>query len=355
MERTQSRYLRRIYTLLLIISIAILIYLANGILFPLILAFILAILIRPVDAFFQNKLRIPKAISIILTLLIAISVFASIFFILGMQLKDFVKDLPHIEKNISNVIRQLEDWITDKFGVSYDEQQRIVQENIRKINFISMKSFGSVTSALMYFVLVPIYMFLFLFYRSLLLTFLLKLVSGKDEIKMQVVVNDIKMIVRKYIIGLLIEIAVVATLTSVGLWLIGVRYALFLGLLTALLNLIPYVGILVANVISCLLALSGSDNIEIVIGVLGVMAAVQLIDNNLLLPRIVGSNVRINALASILSVIVGGTLAGVPGMFLAIPITAIIKVVFDALPQFESYGYLLGDEVPTKISWPKMK
>ena len=355
MERAQTKYLRRIYTLLVMVLIVLLIYLANDILFPLILAFILAVLIRPIDAFFQNRLRIPKTISIIITLLIAISALASILFVLGMQLKDFIKDLPHIEKNISNVIKQLEGWISDKFGVSYGEQQRIVQENFQKINLVSMKSFGSVTSSLMYFILVPIYMFLFLFYRSLLLAFLLKLVSGKDEVKMQVVVNDIKMIVRKYIVGLLIEIAVVATLTSFGLWMIGVRYALFLGLLTALLNLIPYVGILVANVISCLMALSGSDNLEIVFGVLGIMAAVQLIDNNFLLPRIVGSNVRINALASILSVIVGGTLAGVPGMFLAIPITAIIKVVFDALPQFESYGYLLGDEVPTKISWPKMK
>ncbi|MNE93126.1 AI-2 transport protein TqsA [compost metagenome] len=82
---------------------------------------------------------------------------------------------------------------------------------------------------------------------------------------------------------------------------------------------------------------------------------VQFLDNNILMPRIVGSKVQINALASILSVIIGGALAGIPGMFLAIPITAILKVVFDAAPGLEPYGYLLGDELPKALFWTKKK
>ena len=173
---------------------------------------------------------------------------------------------------------------------------------------------------------------------------------------MQIIVNDIKVIIRMYILGLLLEIAIVAALTTLGLWLIGVKYALFLGLLVALLNLIPYVGILVANALSCLISLSNNPDIQqSVLGVIAVIGAVQLIDNNILLPRIVGSKVRINALASILCVIVGGSLAGVPGMFLAIPLTAILKVVFDAVPNLEPYGYLLGDELPKALFWTKKK
>lgn len=184
----------------------------------------------------------------------------------------------------------------------------------------------------------------------------MKLVPAKSSERMQIIVNDIKVIIRMYILGLLLEIAIVAALTTLGLWLIGVKYALFLGLLVALLNLIPYVGILVANALSCLISLSNNPDIQqSVLGVIAVIGAVQLIDNNILLPRIVGSKVRINALASILCVIVGGSLAGVPGMFLAIPLTAILKVVFDAVPNLEPYGYLLGDELPKALFWTKKK
>ncbi|TSJ47738.1 AI-2E family transporter [Fluviicola chungangensis] len=357
MENVHVNYQKRIFTILLLVVIAAIIYLGNDILFPIILAFIFGVLIRPIDAFFQHKWHFPKLLSVIITVAIAIIIFAAILLLLGFQLKDFFSDLPTLEKNMMKVIHDLGDWINKTFGVTNFQQEKIVKENFMKGGkFLSMKNFGSFTGALVNFILVPLYLFLFLFYRELLLGFLNKLVPPKSSERMQIIVNDIKVIIRMYILGLLLEIAIVATLTTLGLWLIGVKYALFLGLLVSLLNLIPYVGILVANFLSCLISLSNNPSLEqSVLGVIAVIGAVQLIDNNILLPRVVGSKVRINALASIICVIVGGSLAGVPGMFLAIPITAIIKVVFDAVPNLEPYGYLLGDEMPKALFWTKKK
>lgn len=358
MENLQVNYLKRIFTILLLVVIAVVIYLGSSILFPVILAFILGVLIRPIDAFLQNKWHFPKIISVIITVAIALVFFIGILLLVAFQLKDFFDDLPTVEKNMTKVIHDLGDWINKTFGVSNFQQEKIVKENLMKSgNFVSMANFGSFTGALMDLILIPLYLFLFLFYRSLLLGFLIKLVPPASTEKMQIVVNDIKVIIRKYILGLLLEIAVVAALTTLGLWVIGVKYALFLGLLTSLLNLIPYVGIIIANILSCLISLSNNPSLEqSVLGVLAVIGVVQLIDNNILLPRIVGSNVRINALASILCVIIGGSLAGVPGMFLAIPLTAILKVILDAVPNLEPYGYLLGDELPKKaVFWTKKK
>lgn len=356
MENLQAKYMKRIFTILLLTAIIVIICLASDILFPLLLAFIFAVLIRPIDSFLQKKWRFPKVLSVILTVAIAIVFFAGVMFLLGLQLRDFFDDLPTLEKNMTKVLHDIEGWINKTFGVTHFQQEKMVKENFKKGNFFSMESFGSVTGALVNFILVPLYLFLFLFYRSLLLEFLMKLVPAKSSERMQIIVNDIKVIIRMYILGLLLEIAIVAALTTLGLWLIGVKYALFLGLLVALLNLIPYVGILVANALSCLISLSNNPDIQqSVLGVIAVIGAVQLIDNNILLPRIVGSKVRINALASILCVIVGGSLAGVPGMFLAIPLTAILKVVFDAVPNLEPYGYLLGDELPKALFWTKKK
>jgi predicted PurR-regulated permease PerM len=357
MEQTQINYQKRIFTILLLVVVSAIIYLGSSILFPVILAFIFGVLIRPIDSFLQNKWHFPKILSVIITVAIAIVIFAGVLFLLGLQLKDFFSDLPTLEKNMMKVIHDLGDWINKTFGMTNFQQEKIVKENLMKGgNLVSMESFGNITGALVNFILVPLYLFLFLFYRELLLGFLMKLVPAKSAERMQIIVNDVKVIIRMYILGLLLEIAIVAALTTLGLWLIGVKYALFLGLLVSLLNLIPYVGILVANFLSCLISLSNNPNLEqSVLGVLAVIGVVQLIDNNILLPRIVGSKVRINALASILCVIIGGTLAGVPGMFLAIPITAILKVVFDAVPNLEPYGYLLGDELPKALFWTKKK
>lgn len=357
MENSQVNYQKRIFTILLLVVLVAIIYLGSSILFPVVLAFIFGVLIRPIDSFLQNKWHFPKILSVIITVAIAIIIFAGVMFLLGLQLKDFFSDLPTLEKNMMKVIHDLGDWINKTFGMTNFQQEKIVKENFMKGgSLISMENFGNITGALVNFILVPLYLFLFLFYRELLLGFLMKLVPSKSAERMQIVVNDIKVIIRMYILGLLLEIAIVAALTTLGLWLIGVKYALFLGLLVALLNLIPYVGILVANFMSCLISLSNNPNLEqSVLGVLAVIGVVQLIDNNILLPRIVGSKVRINALASILCVIIGGTLAGVPGMFLAIPVTAILKVVFDAVPNLQPYGYLLGDELPKAVFWTKKK
>nr|WP_294861339.1 AI-2E family transporter [uncultured Fluviicola sp.] len=357
MENSHVNYQKRIFTILLLVVVTAIVYLGSGILFPVVLAFIFGVLIRPIDSFLQKKWHFPKILSVIITVAIAVVIFAGIMFLLGLQLKDFFSDLPTLEKNMMKVIHDLGNWINKIFGVTNFQQEKIVKENFMKGGkLVSMESFGTITGALMNFILVPLYLFLFLFYRELLLGFLMKLVPSKSAERMQIVVNDIKVIIRMYILGLLLEIAIVAALTTLGLWLIGVKYALFLGLLVSLLNLIPYVGILVANFLSCLISLSNNPNLEqSVLGVLAVIGAVQLIDNNVILPRVVGSKVRINALASILCVIIGGTLAGVPGMFLAIPITAILKVVFDAVPNLEPYGYLLGDELPKSLFWTKKK
>jgi predicted PurR-regulated permease PerM len=354
MIKTEPNYQKGIFTILVIVGLIALIYLTSDILFPLIFAFILAVLIRPIDSFLQKKWKFPKILSIVITLLITLAFFAGILFLLGAQLKSFFNDLPQTEKNVTKIIHDTTHWISHTFGISNNQQEKIVKDNLKGSNFVSMERFGSITEVLMYFLLIPIYLFLFLFYRSLLLGFLMRLVSKQVTEQMQVVVNDIKVIIRRYILGLLIEILVVAALTSLGLWLIGVKYAIFLGLITALLNLIPYVGIIIANLLSCLISLSNNPSFEqSVLGVLAVIGFVQFLDNNILMPRIVGSKVRINALASILSVIIGGSLAGVPGMFLAIPVIAILKVVFDSIPSLEPYGYLLGDELPKAFFWTK--
>jgi predicted PurR-regulated permease PerM len=128
--------------------------------------------------------------------------------------------------------------------------------------------------------------------------------------------------------------------------ILGIKHALLIGVIFAILNLIPYIGALVGNVIGVLLTLTSSQELGPILTVLVTIAIVQFLDNNILMPRIVGSKVKINALASIVGVIIGGSLAGIAGMFLSLPTIAVLKIIFDRTDNLKQWGVLLGDEIP---------
>lgn len=339
----------------LIALLLTLIYVASDILFPLVMAFLFAILIRPISKFLNEKLRFPKIIAISFTLLLALSFVVGLILFLTVQISEFLTDLPTIKHNLNENIRNLQVWISQTIGLTVSEQETYVGNTVNSTELISSNSLNSISNSFLFLVLIPIYTFLILNYRSLLLGFLLKIVPSKNLANLQEILGEIKSVIRNYIVGLLLEVLVVAVLTGFGLWLVGVKYAIFLGVFTALLNLIPYIGILFAASFSCFIALSGTTNLSVVIGVVAVNLIVQFIDNNILIPKIVGSKVSINALTSMVGVIIGGSLAGISGMFLAIPIIAILKVIFDRVPSLKPYGYVMGDDVPKSFDWNKIR
>jgi predicted PurR-regulated permease PerM len=159
-------------------------------------------------------------------------------------------------------------------------------------------------------------------------------------------IRETKMIIKSYLVGLLIQISYITFLLGATLMIIGIKHALLIGVIFAILNLIPYVGALIGNVVGVALTLTSSQEIWPIWTVLITIAVVQFLDNNILMPRIVGSKVKINALASIVGVLVGGALAGISGMFLSLPIIAILKIVCDRSNNLRQWGVLFGDEKP---------
>jgi predicted PurR-regulated permease PerM len=196
--------------------------------------------------------------------------------------------------------------------------------------------------------LLPIYIYLILFYRNLLLRFVFLWFPEENHQKVREAMLETKVIIKSYLLGLLIQITYVTILLGGILLIIGIKHALLIAVIFAFLNLIPYVGALIGNLIGVMLTLTSSDEVWPILAVLGTIAFVQFLDNNILMPRIVGSKVKINALAAILGVFLAGTLAGISGMFLSLPIIAILKVTFDRSNIFKHWGVLLGDELPTQ-------
>lgn len=352
---TQNSIVKIASAFFIVGCILLLIYFGSDILFPLIMALLLGVLLRPISKFLEEKVRIPKLIAIGLTVIFGVCLLTGVLMFMSQQISTFINDLPTIKKNLHSNIWLIQNWINNQFGFSIAEQKDYVDSTLSQINIITPSSLNTVTNGIMYIVLIPIYTFLILNYRTLLLGFLLKLVPNKDIENLQEIINEIKSVIRSYITGLFIEVIIVAILTSFGLWLVGVDYYIFLGVMTAFLNLIPYVGIIVACTISGFIALSGSTDPSLILGVIIVNIIVQFIDNNILIPKVVGSKVSVNALASIVGVIIGGSLAGIPGMFLAIPMIAVLKVIFDRNQTLKPFGYLMGDTIPKSFDWNKIR
>lgn len=342
-------YAKLFFVLASLSIIGFIVYVAHSIITPILISMLFAILLRPVVRFCRNRLRFPHVLAALTAVVLFGLCLLGILIFVSYGISDMASDWDKIKANLEIHFSNLQSWIEKKFNITSLEQQQYIKEaeqkSLSKGASIMSNTILSFTDFLMNFVLIPIYTFLFLLYRNLFLQFLLKVFKGHQE-RLQNILVEIKSAVLSYLLGLMIEMIIVSVLTSIGLSIIGVNYAILLGAITGLLNLVPYIGILVAAVLSIVTTLTTTADLSVIFGVVIVNVIVQFLDNNLLVPMVVSSKVRINALVSIVVIVIGGVLGGIAGMFLAIPMVAIIKVVFDRIEMLEPWGYLLGDDIP---------
>ena len=344
---TRPHYHQFSLTLLSLTILTAAIYLGQDILVPLAMSGLIAVLLRPVERRL-NQWGAHKAIAISLAVLLAIILVSGVAILISIQLSDFTDDLPKVRRNLNDSFHDMKQWVRREYNVSYRDQDKYLQKAQEQTldSLQSTDTLGFITGPLGTLTLIPIYVFLLLYYRTMLLHFVVVLFSEKHTARVKEVLGEVKAVVQNYMVGLLIETACVAALNFVGLLILGVQYALLLSVMAAILNLIPYIGGLVATALTVLVTFSNNPELSVALGVVGVFLVVQFIDNNVFVPLIVASKVRVNALVSILGVLIGGTLAGVSGMFLSIPAIAILKVIFDRVDSLRPWGVLLGDQTP---------
>ena len=341
---------RSIELLGVVLIIAILVV-GRNIIMPVIMAFFISIMLLPIYRFLRNK-KFPESIAIILPILFVLLFIAGIVWFFSAQIGILVDDFPQIKQNVAKHLQSLNEWIESFSGVESEKQTAFLKTKSDDLLTMGGKAASgaavTLSSVFVFVGLLPIYIYLILFYKDILLRFTFMWFKTDDHPKVKEVVYETESIIKSYLVGLLIQVSYMTILLGGILMLIGIKHALLIGVIFAILNLIPYVGALIGNLIGVLLTLTSSTELWPVITVLGVIAVVQFLDNNILMPRIVGSKVKINALFSILGVLIGGSIAGVSGMFLSLPIIAVLKIIFDRTEQFKQWGVLLGDERPTK-------
>jgi len=339
-----------------LIALGYLVVLGKDLIDPLIFGFLFAILLLPICNFFEKKFCLYRSIASLISILLLVAFIGSILYLVGSQISRVADDWPMLKKQVGQSIDQIREWVQTRFHINMDKQMDYVHDATNKLmasgSSVIGTTLGAVSSLMLFYSFILIFTFLILLYRRLLLRFLVWVFRDDNSPIVHDVVGNIQNILRKYILGLMLEMVVVSAIACTAFLLIGIKYALLLGLIVGLFNIVPYVGIFTALFLSSLITFATGNPQNVLYVALSVII-LHAVDSNVLLPTIVGSKVRLNALISFLGIVIGEMIWGLSGMFLAIPVIAILKICFDRIESLKPWGFLLGGEYEYKKSAEK--
>ena len=344
---------------LVLIGFCILGYLvivAKDLLDPLLFGFLFAVLLLPLANFLEKKLRLPRSASSFVAILLMVGFVGGILYLVGAQISNLASDWPMLKKQVDQSVDGLQEWVQHAFQIDATKQMTYVDNTARKImasgGAVLETTFGAISSLMLFYIFIMIFTFFILFYRRLLFRFVISVFQDDHSHVVVDIAENVQKILRQYIFGLLLEMVIVSAVAMTAFWIIGIKYAALLGLIVGLFNIIPYLGIFTALFLSVLITFAtGTISETITVG--ASVIAIHVLDANVLLPAVVGSKVRLNALITFIGIILGEMLWGLSGMFLSIPIIAIFKIIFDRIDSLKPWGYLLGGDYEYKESAQK--
>jgi predicted PurR-regulated permease PerM len=337
------------YTVILL-GLVLLIYTLQqfkAVLMPLAFGLLFALLLLPLTRDLEKKLRFPRPLAIFTSILLVIVILSLVVWFLSMQLVSLTSELDSIGQNMQKLIVKGQNFFVENFGIAPPNKSELIQNAIGGLQDFTTTFLGSTisitTGAITILTLVPIFVFLLLYYRDHLEQFMFKFVAKDKRSGVIQTVTNIQHVVQSYISGLMIVIVVVALLNSAGLLILGVKYAIFFGVFASILTIIPYIGILIGASLPALFTLATTGNLLDAVLVVIVFMFVQFLEGNFITPFVVGSKVSLNPFAAILALLVGGEIWGAAGMILSIPIIAMMKVIFDVYEPLQPIGFLMAD------------
>ena len=329
-------------------------YYAKPFLVPLCFGGLLAMLFLPLNRWFESK-KIPKSLSILFCILIFLGLITGIIWLISWQISDLASESTNVENKILKMISQAKDYIGTHFGISKKQQEKIITEQAEQ-NGAMLSNFGSsLTGFVVDFILMLVYIFLLMFYRSRIKTFILQLISSQQKKNTETIIHDIQKVSQQYITGLGMMIACLWIMYSIGFSIVGVKYAVLFAIICGLLEIIPFIGNLTGTLLAILMVIIQGGGAGMVLGVVITYLIVQFLQTYLLEPLVVGAEVNINPLFTIIILVVGELIWGIPGMVLAIPLLGIIKIICDHIPSLKPYGYLIGSDRKKKTIFLKRK
>lgn len=345
-EFNQARSIKIASNLLMLALIVLICYALQSIIVPILFSIIFSVLMLPICERLE-KWGMGRAIASFLTLLLLILIILGLGYLVVSQTINIGQDASDIVNKIRSLGLRILEWGSDQFNMSKNEIiQRAESElanSASSIGGYATNLLNSIGNSLSFGILVPIMIFFFLYYREFFKEFFFRVFSSTPREEIENVLAKIYDVLQNYLVGLITVMGIVGILNTIGLMILGIEYAWFFGALAALLTIFPYIGIFIGSLVPALFALATKDSAWYAAGVIIWFQAVQTLEGNFITPKVVGGKANLNPLVSLLSFFLGGMLFGITGMILALPLLAILKVIFDSIPDTKAYGFLLSE------------
>ncbi|TDS58108.1 AI-2E family transporter [Myroides indicus] len=311
------------------------------------LGLLIAVLLIPVSNFLETRIRIPRVVSALLVVFLFVVIIASVFAVIGSQIAGLKEDWPAFQKQLMDSAGIVQNWIYNRFGIEQVRQISYLEEAASNsldtgTNLLG-KAVSSLSTVLMFVFFSLLYAVFLLIYRRHLVKFLMISFRETHQEVVLDIVTQIQNMVKKYLMGLILQMAIVSIMALIAFSVMGIKYSFMLAIITGVLNVLPYIGVLVALIISVLITFATASATKVLL-VISAYIVIHLIDGNIVMPKIVGSKVKVNSLVVVIGLIIGEMMWGIFGMLLTIPSLAILKIVFDRVKSLKPWGFLLGEE-----------
>lgn len=336
--------LRAVLILTLVTTAAVMVF-ARNVFYPVFLAILLSYLLYPVVKFLEKIVK-HSGVATLISVLLGMIVFIGIFFLLYQQLSVFVDDLPGFQEQAFVNLNDLQGYISRNSPFTFKSDDWIKDQitNVLQAqeNYFS-QIFNATTSTLVALGIQPVYVFFMLYYRNHFRKFLFQITQPKNYPTLEKIILEISYVTKNYVTGIVIVVFILCIINTLGLMIVGIEYALLFGVISALLNFIPYFGTLIGGSIPLLYTLISPEPSH-AFGVIILFMIVQVLENNFLTPYITGGRVAINPLFTIFAIIIGGFAWGVPGMLLSVPFLGIFKVICQNVEPLKPIAFVLSSK-----------
>lgn len=336
---------RLAYFLISIVIIGLILIEGQSILAPMAFAGLFAFMLQPVSNFFERLLH-NRVAAIFVTFVVALLPILLLLAFFSFQIANVIGNMSGLFDQLRTGLQDAVNWLGGNLGLDRSETQDWLTNNLSAVletplNLIT-SSLSSSTSIITGLLICAIYTFFFLLYRTAFKNFALTQFDQHNRAKARSIIYKVQKLSQRYFYGLLLVMAILGILNSVGLWLIGIKYPFFWGFLGAVLAVIPYIGTTLGGTFPFIFSLATTDTWWQPLAVILLYVTIQSIEGNFITPKVVGSSVKINPLAAIVALLIGGAIWGIAGLILALPMVATLRILFGYFDILKPVGELMS-------------
>jgi predicted PurR-regulated permease PerM len=339
MTITTSSIIKKLLVLFLVFAG---LHYAKEFLMPLAIGAVLATLFLPFCKWMEEK-KVPRGLATFICLLVLLLVIGGISALIGWQISELVNDVALIKQKAGETADRIQQYVYSHFGITAEKQSQLLKDQQGSVTGFIHTMVGSLAYGFTSFILMLVYIFLLLYYHIHIKNFILKLSPTAQQSEMEQVIHSTTHVSQQYLLGLTKMIVCLWVMYSIGFSILGIKNAIFFAILCGLLEIVPFIGNITGTTITVLVAAVHGAGFPMLGGIVITYGVVQLIQGWVLEPLIVGPQVKINPLFTILALVLGELVWGIPGIVLAIPLTAMFKIICDHIEPLKPYGFLIGE------------